>query len=146
MATADTVDLGSIHPPKEESLKAFGELESELKKNLLHLKHTYLKHEPEYFAAAQHLSDDDLTSFTASNLELVRTATSAYGLHLFGKVRIPALPESGPAYIHVRVFIGGGGEPPKLHAIHSEETEEADGNKKYRAIFTKDDALEWFDT
>jgi hypothetical protein len=66
---------------------------------------------------------------------------------LFGKLRIPALPDpSGPSYIHFRVFIGGGDEPPKLHSIHTEEREDSSGGKTYRAIFTKNDELEWFDT
>ncbi|KAI0484743.1 hypothetical protein GGR56DRAFT_615220 [Xylariaceae sp. FL0804] len=146
MATAETVDLSPPHAPKEESLKAFGQFEAELKKNLLHLKHTYLKHEPEYFAAVQDLSDADLTAFSASDLNVVRTAMSAYGLHLFGKVRIPAMPDSGPAYVHFRAFVAGGDDPPKLHSIHTEEREEPDGGKTFRAIFTKDDPLEWFDT
>jgi hypothetical protein len=56
------------------------------------------------------------------------------------------MPESGPAYIHFRAFIGGGDEPAKLHSIHTEEKDDAGGGKTYRAIFTKDDPLEWFDT
>ncbi|CAJ2513470.1 Uu.00g015890.m01.CDS01 [Anthostomella pinea] len=146
MATAETVDLGPPHAPKDESLKAFGEFESELKHKVLHLKHTYLKHEPEYFAAVQHLSDADLTSFTSSDFESVRVAVSAYGIIMFGKLRIPAMPDSGPAYIHFRAFTAGPDETASLHSIHTEEREEPNGGKKYRAIFTKDDALEWFDT
>ncbi|KAI1269195.1 hypothetical protein F5Y18DRAFT_373882 [Xylariaceae sp. FL1019] len=170
MATADTVTLGDPHPPKEESIKAFGEVEEELKKQLLHMKHTYLstvpphppvphlqlphqtnlpaEHEPEYFAAVQHLSDDDLTSFSTSDLETVRVAQSAYGIHIFGKIRIPAMPTSGPAYLHVRVFVSedDGKTVQKLHCIHTEEKEESDGDKKYRAIFNAEDELEWFDT
>ncbi|KAI0151852.1 hypothetical protein GGR57DRAFT_173968 [Xylariaceae sp. FL1272] len=145
MATADTVTLGAPHPPKDESIKAFGEVEEELKKQLLHMKHTYLKHEPEYFAAVQDLSDADLTSFTTSDLESVRVAQSAYGIHIFGKIRIPAVPS---AYLHVRVFVSEDDGKPvyKFHSIHTEEKEESDGNKKYRAIFGQDDELEWFDT
>ncbi|KAI1133654.1 hypothetical protein F5Y10DRAFT_228287 [Nemania abortiva] len=144
MATADTVDLGPPHAPKEESLRAFGEVEADLKRELLHLKHTYLKHEPEYFAAVQHLSDADLTSFSSADFESVRVAQSAYGIHLLGKVRIPAMPADGPAYLHVRFFVSD--EPAKLHGIHTEERDEPGGGKRYRAIFTKDDPLEWFDT
>ncbi|KAI1482484.1 hypothetical protein K445DRAFT_146544 [Daldinia sp. EC12] len=150
MATAETVDLGPPHPPKEESLKVFSEIEHELKKTLLHMKHTYLKHEPEYFAPVQSLSDSELTSFSSSDLESVRVGTSAYGLHLFGKLRLPAMPDSGPAYVHFRAFVGGDGhnEPgvATLHSIHTEDREEPDGGHTYRAIFTKDDSLEWFDT
>jgi hypothetical protein len=75
----------------------------------------------------------------------VRVAVSAYGIHLFGKLRIPALPDSGPAYIHFRMFVAGG-EPATLHSIHTEEKEVDGGDKTYRAIFTGDDPLEWFDT
>ncbi|KAI0025440.1 hypothetical protein F4780DRAFT_330145 [Xylariomycetidae sp. FL0641] len=157
MATAETVDLSPQHPPKEESIKAFKEMEGALKKELLHLKHTYLKHEPEYFAAVQHLSDEELVGFGPGDLEAVRVGMSAYGLHLFGKVRIPAMPADGPAYVHFRAFISGEDEPEKdpdgdgkaaatLHSIHTEEREEPDGDKKFRAIFTKDDELEWFNT
>lgn len=93
----------------------------------------------------QHLSDTDLTSFTSTaDLESVRVAQSAYGVHLFGKIRIPAMPDTGPAYIHVRVFVSD--EPAKLHCIHTEERDEPDGGKRFRAIFTRDDELEWFDT
>ncbi|KAI0541190.1 hypothetical protein GGR58DRAFT_35053 [Xylaria digitata] len=144
MATADTVDLGPPHPPKEESLRAFAEVEADLKRELLHLKHTYLKHEPEYFAAVQHLSDSDLTSFSSADLESVRVAQSAYGIHLLGKIRLPTMLDDGPGYLHVRVFVSD--DPAKLHSIHTEEREEPDGGKRYRAIFTKDDPLEWFDT
>ncbi|KAI3332167.1 hypothetical protein HD806DRAFT_184924 [Xylariaceae sp. AK1471] len=167
MATADTVNLGPPHPPKEESIKAFAEVEADLKKQLLHLKHTYLsnslptsslsilflntpcltippEHEPEYFAPVQHLSDHDLTSFSTSDLESVRVAQSAYGIHILGKIRILAMPDTGPAYLHVRVFVSD--DPAKLHSIHTEEREEPGGGKKFRAVFTKDDPLEWFDT
>ncbi|KAI1170252.1 hypothetical protein F4777DRAFT_584090 [Nemania sp. FL0916] len=163
-ATAETVDLGPPHAPKEESLRAFAEVESDLKRELLRLRHTYqskffhqiskyrvehlFKHEPEYFALAAELSDPELAGFNLSNsngggedLEAVRVAASAYGIHLFGKVRIPALSDK---YLHVRVFVSD--EPAKLHCIHTEERDEPGGGKTFRAIFGKDDALEWFDT
>lgn len=98
------------------------------------------------------LSDDELTSFSASDLESVRVANSAYGLHLFGKVRIP---KADGAYIHIRIF-GSAKENTdgssldereyKLHSIHTEEVVKGDGDRVYRAIFGKNDELEWFDT
>ncbi|OLN94255.1 hypothetical protein CCHL11_02896 [Colletotrichum chlorophyti] len=93
----------------------------------------------------EHLNDHQLTSFGPNNFVLVRVAVSAYGIHLFGKVHLPALPDSGVAYFHFRAFVPGD-EPPKLHSIHTEEKAHPDGDKTYRAIFTEDDALEWFDT
>lgn len=119
------------------------------------------EHEPEYFQAAvsssllrprciyspryqENLNDQQLTAFGSDDFILVRVAVSAYGIHIFGKIRIPDLPDG---YIHFRAFdTGPGGEPPKLHSIHTEEKEHASGDKTYRAIFTKDDTLEWFDT
>ncbi|KAL1883858.1 hypothetical protein VTK73DRAFT_7646 [Phialemonium thermophilum] len=149
MATAETVDLGPPHEPKEESIKAFKEVEHELKKQLVHLRHQYNKHEPEYFAAVSDLSDSDLTSFTDADFDLVRVATSAYGLHLLGRVRLPAIrgADSGaPAYIHFRIFSPGPDEPASLHSIHTEEKEQPGHGFTYRAIFTKNDPLEWFST
>lgn len=110
------------------------------------------EHEPEYFRVVKDLSDDDLTSFSSSDLEAVRVAVSAYGLHLFGKVKIPALDN---AYIQVRIFgsakDGTDGSSAdereyKLHSIHTEEVVKSDGDRVYRAIFGKNDELEWFDT
>jgi hypothetical protein len=149
MATAETVELGAPHKPKEESIKAFSEIEVELKKTLQHLRHDMTKHEPAYFAAVQNLSDKQLTNFSAEDLVLVRVATSAYGLHLFGKVLLPDSdghtfpPHSGAAYFHFRAFIAG--QTVKLHCIHTEELE-TNGNRTFKAIFSQSDPLEWFDT
>lgn len=73
---------------------------------------------------------------------------SAYGIHVFGKVRLPAMPESGPAFVHVRMYSPGSGDVARLHCIHTEEKEDKEGGGKFsfRAVFTKDDPLEWFDT
>lgn len=100
----------------------------------------------------KHVSDTDLISFTGRDLESVRVAISAYGLHLFGKIR---LPSADNAYIHVRIF----GSPKEgtdgstadereysLHSIHTEEIIKDDGDRVYRAIFERNDELEWFDT
>ncbi|KAK3394859.1 hypothetical protein B0H63DRAFT_517941 [Podospora didyma] len=145
-ATEETVNLGPPHAPKEESIKVFNDIKHELKKSLVHIRHEHNKHEPEYFAAVDHLSDSDLAGFDADDFDEVRVASSAYGIHLFGRVRIPALPEDGPAYIHFRAFTSGPEHDAKLHSIHTEEKDEPDGGKTFRAIFTKNDALEWFDT
>lgn len=100
----------------------------------------------------KHLSDSDLTSFIVDDLESVRVAISAYGLHLFGKVRIPAVEN---AYIHVRIFgsaeDGTDGSSAdereySLHSIHTEEVIKEDGDRVYRAIFGGNDELKWFDT
>jgi len=39
MATAETVELGAPHAPKEESLKAFDAVHIDIKKALQHLRH-----------------------------------------------------------------------------------------------------------
>jgi len=113
---------------------------------------THTEHEPQYFRAVHAVNDNDLVAFSANHLDSVRVATSAYGLHLFGKVKLPA---ADGAYIHIRVFgsakDGTDGSQLdereyKLHSIHTEEVVKDDGDRVYRAIFGKDDALEWFDT
>ncbi|KAF2808873.1 uncharacterized protein BDZ99DRAFT_488722 [Mytilinidion resinicola] len=152
MATSENVTLSDLHSPKEASITAFTTVLPALKHKLIYIRHQHDKHEPEYFRAVSSLSDNDLTSFTISDLEAVRVGSSAYGLHLFGKVGLPAAPGS---YIHVRVFVAaeegtdGASEEDrvaKLHCIHTEEVVKEDGDHVYRAIFKKDDPLEWFDT
>jgi hypothetical protein len=110
------------------------------------------EHEPEYFHAVKQLSDADLVSFAVDDLESVRVAVTAYGLHLFGKVKLPALNNG---YIHIRIFgaakDGTDGSSLdereySLHSIHTEEVIKEDGDRVYRAIFGKQDELEWFET
>ncbi len=40
-ATAETVKLGPPHAPKQESIKAFKEIEHELKRQLVHIRHDH---------------------------------------------------------------------------------------------------------
>ncbi|KAF2678261.1 hypothetical protein K458DRAFT_423209 [Lentithecium fluviatile CBS 122367] len=152
MATEETVQLNEAHAPHQASIDALDSVLSTLKHELIKLRHNHDKHEPEYFRAVASLSDADLTSFTSSDLSTVRVANSAYGLHLFGKIKIPTLDN---AYIHIRIFgsakEGTDGSSTderdyKFHSIHTEEVVKGDGDRVYRAIFGKDDALEWFDT
>ncbi|CAK7203331.1 hypothetical protein SEUCBS139899_006062 [Sporothrix eucalyptigena] len=149
MATKETADIGAPHEPKEASIKAFGEIEAELKKQLVHLRHEHDKHEPQCFASARHVSDHQLASFSAEDFVLVRVATTAYGLILFGKLRIPALASGGgsstPAYVHFRAFSEGPDQPALFHSFHTADTEDADGNKTFRSLFTADEPLVWFD-
>ncbi|KAG4443592.1 hypothetical protein IFR05_000969 [Cadophora sp. M221] len=153
MATAETVTMGLPHPPKEESIKAFNEIEVDLKKMLQHLRHETDKHEAEYFAAVKNLSNEQLTNFSSNDLKEVRVAQSAYGLHLLGKVLLPDSDSShadsnkgSDCYFMFRAFIPGEAETAKLHCIHMEEIEKPDGDKVFRAIYFQNDPLEWFDT
>lgn len=150
MATADTAQLSEPHAPKPASLQLYDEIEQDLKKLLLHERHDKAKHELPYFAAAEHVSDHDFVGFHQSDLELVRHAAVAYGHIIFGKLRIPALAEgSQNCYVHFRAFEpepGTDDVKAEVHSIHTERLEEPDGGFRYRALFTKDDPLEWFDT
>ncbi|KAH7383382.1 hypothetical protein BKA66DRAFT_512212 [Pyrenochaeta sp. MPI-SDFR-AT-0127] len=152
MATEDTVQLSEAHAPHQGSIDAFNSILESVKEELVKLRRDHDKHEPEYFRKVQDVSDANLTSFSANDLISVRVAVSAYGLHLFGKVRLPAVDN---AYIHIRVFgsakDGTDGSSLdereyKLHSIHTEETVKNDGDRVYRAVFGKEDLLEWFDT
>jgi len=152
MATEETVKLSEEHAPLQASIDAFESVLESVKHELVKIRREHDKHEPEYFLAVKDLSNADLASFDSSNLESVRAGSSAYGLHIFGKVKIPAAEN---AYIHVRLFgsakEGTDGSSTdereyKLHSIHTEEVVKDDGDHKFRAIFGKNDELEWFDT
>ncbi|KAI5839948.1 hypothetical protein DFP73DRAFT_483082 [Morchella snyderi] len=143
MASAETCPLNAPHPPQEGSVQAFQALLPTIKSSLITLRHKHSKHSPDYFAAVEGVSDADLTAFGAEDLVCVRVGTSAYGIHIFGKVQ---LPKTQGGYIHIRMFVGGGeGEKTyKLHCIYTEEKEAEDGRKSFRAIMGEGDELEWF--
>lgn len=168
MATEDTVQLSDAHAPHQASVEAFESVLETVRQELVKLRRdhdstcffntvvphvlTFVGHEPEYFRAVKHVPDSELISFTARDLESVRVAISAYGLHLFGKIRLPTIDDS---YIHIRIF----GSPKdgtdgssadereySLHSLHTEEVIKEDGDRVYRAIFGRNDELQWFDT
>ena len=74
----------------------------------------------------------------------VRAGSVAYGLIVFGKVRIPA---SKGGYFFVRWFVGGEDvdgdgdleKEVKFHSIYTEEKEDGKGGKRFRAIMGEDD-------
>ncbi|KAF7853136.1 uncharacterized protein EAF02_012079 [Botrytis sinoallii] len=150
MATAETVQLGDIHAPKEDSIIAFKKIETELKKKIQHLRHEtnslslfFSPNTSPNTSLHLHLPDHTLTSFTSSSLTSVRVATSAYGLHLLGKVLIP---ETEDKYFMFRAFIPGDSDTATLHCIHMEETDVGgEEGKFFRAIFGEEDELKWFD-
>jgi len=90
-----------------------------------------------------HLSDSELASFSADDLREVRVAVTAYGIILFGRIRLPPVPD---AYIHFRAFTTGPDSEASFHSIHTEDKEDSGGGHTFRAIFTDTDPLEWFDT
>jgi hypothetical protein len=156
MADAETCKLSPPHAPKEAAIRSFKQLLPEIKRQLIHLRHTHDKHEPEYFSAVSSLSDEDLTAFDANDLVTVRAGQVAYGVIIFGKIRIPA---SEGSYVFVRWFGGGAdhdedGKPEsdqgevayKFHSIYTEEKRkgDADGTTRFRAIMGEDDELEFF--
>jgi hypothetical protein len=149
MATAETITLSPPHPPKPEAVKSFAAILPAVKHHLLYLRHQDDKHDPSYFVDVTNLSDAELTAFDESDLVAVRAGSVAYGIIIFGKVRIP---KSDGGFIHVRWF--GGGEDKngdgnvekeyKFHSIYTEEKEWAHGEKTYRAIMKDGDDLEFF--
>lgn len=93
------------------------------------------------------MGDHELTAFAAHDFVLVRVAATAYGLILFGKLRIPALAKGGdaPAFVHFRAFSEGPDQEAKFHSFHTADTEDAEGHKSFRSLFTEAEPLEWFD-
>jgi len=151
MADASTCELTPSHSPKPPALKSFTALLPTIKHELIKLRHKHDKHEPQYFKSVSHLSDQELTSFTEKDLVAVRSGKVAYGVIVFGKVRIPAL--SG-AYVFVRWFVGGvehdhegivdkEGVEYRFHSIYTEEKKLDDG-LEFRAIMGEKDELEFF--
>lgn len=156
MADADTCQLSASHPPKAAALKSFKQLLPQIKHELIKLRHTHDKHEPEYFSSVSSFSDSQLTSFTEDELVAVRAGRVAYGVIIFGKVR---LTTAAGQYIFVRWFVGGDdldgdgkveadeGEVEILfHSFYTEEAKggDADGTTRYRAIMGEEDELFFF--
>jgi hypothetical protein len=168
MATAETVELGPAHPPKTNTISAFKELfvrqksdDDDITKTpylpdmLIHKFNSDEKHSTSYFHTLREhgLTASDLIESIkpaaddeeCSHFEEVRVAPTPYGYILFGKIRIPALPEDGPCYLHIRFFEPEPGtqRPAELHSIRSDSPKES--GESWEAIFTKDKPLEWFD-
>ncbi|TLD34617.1 heterokaryon incompatibility protein-domain-containing protein [Venturia nashicola] len=128
MADANTCELTASQPPKAASKKSFKLLLPEIKRELIKLRHNHDKHEPEYFASVKSLSDQELTSFDESDIVAVRAGRVAYGIIVFGKVRL----QSSGKYIFVRWFVGGDDGKDevdcKFHSFYTEEKPEADAD------------------
>lgn len=152
MATAETCELTASHPPKAASIATFKQILPDVKRQLIITRHKHDKHEPQYFSAVGGLSDDELTDFDENNLLAVRAGNVAYGLIVFGKVKIPAkarLAGAVQSCFWVRWFVGGGstdndegGEADKevkFHSIYTEEKDDPEGGRSYRAIMSEDE-------
>lgn len=150
MATAETCELTPSHPPKPASIATFKRILPEVKKQLLHLRRTHDAHEPQYFAAVSGLSDDEISDFSEKDLIAVRAGNVAYGLIVFGKVRIPAKAKLAGAVeqcIWVRWFVGGEDDDGdgtvekevKFHSIYTEEKDNPEGGRSYRAVMSEDE-------
>jgi hypothetical protein len=155
MADSTTCELTPSHAPKPNAIKSFKSLLPQIKHRLVHLRNEHDKHEPEYFSDVSNLSDQELASFDESDLVAVRAGKVAYGLVVFGKVRIP---KSDGGYVFVRWFVGGddhdgdgkvaaeeGEVEYKFHSFYTEEKAEGEsGGKRYRAIMREEDELFFF--
>jgi hypothetical protein len=157
MADASTCELTPSHPPNPPSQKSFSSLLHTIKHALITLRHGHDKHEPKYFAAVSHLSDAQLTSFDTADLVAVRAGKVAYGVIVFGKVKIPGATASdgSQGYVFVRWFVGGADHDGdglmekdeveyKFHSFYTEDKEEAGGGNTYRAIMGEKDELFFF--
>lgn len=155
MADAETCELTPSHSPKRAAIKSFDALLPEIRKQLVHLRRDHDKHEPEYFKDVANLSDDDLADFDANDLVAVRAGRVAYGVIIFGKVKIKKSPGN---YVFVRWFAGGedadgdgvveadeGEVEYKFHSFYTEDKQDGgEGGRKYRAIMGEGDELFFF--
>jgi len=96
------------------------------------------------------LSDHELTNFTIENdLVEVRSAPTAYGTIILGKLRIPAVKdEEGEGFIHIRIHDppNRGTEGVRFHSLFTEEIRKDEETPPigFRAIQTRDKPLEFF--
>lgn len=101
------------------------------------------------FARVSSLSDADLTDWDlTSDLVSVRSGPVAYGVILFGKIRLSrAKDEAGEAFIHVRLHdppTGEGKKDVELHSIWTRVIKEGEETVGYQAIQTEGVPLEFF--
>jgi hypothetical protein len=119
---------------REESIKAFDEIEVDLKKTLQHLRHETNKHEPSYFAAVQYFDDHQLTSFNCQSSLLSPLSSPFFFTPCLrhNSPSIPALPRSTPwlltpqslrpkrsprRHLRLRKALVWKGSPPRLHLL-----------------------------
>lgn len=157
MADANTCPLDDVHPPKEESINVFKELLPDIRKKIVGLRKMYTSMFPIYSMnsesvanpgpehdivqgaiAAEDYDDTKLAhSVKEDSLVEVRVGKTAYGVHIFGKVKVL----DGNKYILVRMF-SGEEDGKKLRRLHSIFTGFEGGD---RNLFWNDDVpIEFF--
>ncbi|QRW19181.1 hypothetical protein RhiXN_00587 [Rhizoctonia solani] len=166
----DTVNLNEPHPPTERALEAFNQVLPKIKLAIISSRRDWDKHEPRMWARANHLRDEELTSFVIENdLVEVRAGATSYGTIVFGKIRIPGIEdEEGQGFIHVSSRWAGfmtprtryvtnsasgsslsvfqGTEDVIFHSLFTDEGN-PDGSGRpttFRAIQTQETPLEFF--
>ncbi|ELU41821.1 hypothetical protein AG1IA_04141 [Rhizoctonia solani AG-1 IA] len=150
---ADTVNLNEPHPPTERALEAFNQVLPKIKLAIISSRRDWDKHEPRMWARANHLRDEELTSFVIENdLVEVRAGATSYGTIVFGKIRIPGIEdEEGQGFIHVSasgssLSVFQGTEDVIFHSLFTDEGN-PDGSGRpttFRAIQTQETPLEFF--
>ncbi|KAF8737395.1 hypothetical protein AX14_012895 [Amanita brunnescens Koide BX004] len=152
MATAEILDFNDPHSPRENAIEAFNVVLHVIKSEVIKSRHDWNKHEPKMWARADGLTDHELTAFTIKDdLVLVRSASTAYGTIILGKIRIPAVKDAaGEGFIHVRIHDPheklNGKEDVRFHSLFTDEgNRDADGHPHtWRAIQTTDTPLDFF--
>ncbi|KAK0558620.1 hypothetical protein OC844_005017 [Tilletia horrida] len=156
MASSADIQLSAEHPPTERAINAFKAIEDKIKHRIVKSRHDWDKHEPRMWAPAKDLSDEQLSDWsTEKDLVGIRAGAVSYGVIIFGRIRIPALPQTG--YVFVRIFDPSdearSDRDVELHSLFTNEirnpaTENEPGKENdiidYRAIQTDDDKLEFF--
>jgi len=150
MASAEEITLNAPHAPHENAIDAFNVVLHTIKSEIVKSRHHWNQHERRMWSRAAHLSDDELTSFNIEHdLVQIRSGATAYGIIVFGKIRIPAVhDEKGEGFVHVRIHDppNRGSEDVRFHSIFTEEIrpDEETPPTGYCAIHTIDKPLEFF--
>jgi len=147
MASTEQLSFNEPHLPRPNAIEAFNVVVDTIKQEIKKSRHDWDKHEPEMWARAGGLSDEDLTDFTIeSDLVEVRSASTSYGTIILGKIRIPNVKPEG--FVHVRIHDppNRGDEDVRFHSLFTDEgNKDADGQPTtWDAIQDADKPLEFF--
>lgn len=150
LASKEELNFNEPHAPQEHAIEAFAQILPQIKFELIKSRKHWDGHEPRMYSRLQGISDDEFTSFDLrKDFVEVRSAPTAYGQIVLGKIRIPAVrDEHGEGFVHIRIHDppNKGSEDVIFHSLFTDEIRD-DPNERpidYRAIQTADKSLEFF--
>lgn len=81
-ASVDQISLNEPHPPRENSIEAFGVVLGQIKREIIKSRKHWDKHEPKMWSRSRGLTDGQLTGFTLENDLILVSGAGNYCLHV----------------------------------------------------------------